>query len=242
VKPLGLGLWVGLLALSSAARAQNEGPAYAGQRAEQAEAAGARTAITVALMPVFGVWGSASSTAKAEIDVETLKGSWDRDLQLSFGFGAHVDFPISEHLSIGPLVRFIDWALEDRSSHAEFVDFAVAPRVRTSFELGGKAWGTLFVELPIGIAVAEYPNDADLVRGTLESTPAFVFGLMGGTQLFFTEHVGVVLEVGGLRHSFSTHLKGTLRSADPEDEVPIDVRADLVTSQLMLQVGVVVAL
>jgi hypothetical protein len=195
----------------------------------------------LAFFGLAGFGGEASGHLVAESGGQTSTMSLQADLKPTYGFGAQLDVPLHAYVSIGVLGRAMWVGGEKGTDKILFVDAAVAPRLRYPFSSTGDSWGALFLQVPVGIAYVNGPDaDRDLVA-MFDSfddsvSPAFVIGVDAGVQFLFSEHAGLVFEVGWLHHAFTD----TIRAALGSDR--LTQTTDFQIGQLTLQGGVVFAL
>jgi hypothetical protein len=149
------------------------------------------------------------------------------DLDPSIALGLRLDAPKWKYLALGSLVQ-IDFPkgddVGDRAARFDF-DLLVRPRVVLHTSAGPLE---LYGLVPIGFTVA-LPRDAIPL---FDTGFGWNLGVLAGAQFFFHPRVGILFELGWMRHD-SRH----------DNDVPfVDGKAQIVTNQAIMNFGVSVIL
>jgi Outer membrane protein beta-barrel domain len=123
-----------------------------------------------------------------------MDGPGNFDAKATPGLQAGVDYVVMDYFAIGGETR-LNWVKdEDQDDRTMLWDLVVKPRGRYQFNnLPLELYGTL----PVGLSVANYPNDTVVeVDGGAGAT----VGLLGGANYFFTDHMGINAELGAMFH------------------------------------------
>jgi hypothetical protein len=122
------------------------------------------------------------------------------DLDPTVGFQGGVDYVVHEYVSIGGEMRLL-WSKVDGFDDRDFLwDLAVKPRGRYAFD---DMPLEVYVSLPVGLTAAG-------IKGRAEGKAGFNIGLLAGANWFFTENMGVNLELGWLFHKYGIEVRSEI--------------------------------
>jgi len=174
------------------------------------------------------VYGGLSFAAGGEIKHEDADDGVE--LSSTIGFQAGVDFVVMDYFAIGAETRFLFPKAEDLNDDDRFFlwDIAVKPRGRYVFD---DMPLELYLALPLGLTVAgnadALPIGEPLLAPVLPGNDANVdgkvgwnIGLVAGANWFFTENLGVGVELGWHFHKFG--LESSLGRVDFDYQVKMN--------------------
>ncbi len=138
-----------------------------------------------------------------EVDFGAAPG--DPELDTTVGFGVRYEAPLHRYVSVGGHLETTFWRTElmdaanlDRNVHLDLDGFVMGryPIRLRKFDL------VPYLLLPIGLTIS-FPSFNDLDNG-----PGWNIGLLAGTQFIFSEHFGVMTELGFMRHDTRNDVNG----------------------------------
>ncbi|MDH5490879.1 MAG: hypothetical protein OEY14_02790 [Myxococcales bacterium] len=155
------------------------------------EAAGAAISPQAMRISAYLSLGIAGGVGKDELDYSAAPG---------VGLGGRFELPIHPNVLIGGQLELAWWRADDGFMFPErntLVDLDLLVRGRYAFDAGGMAMEVYGV-LPIGLTLSFL--DAQNNGGDADTSLGWNTGLLGGVQIFFTDRIAALAELGFRMH------------------------------------------
>lgn len=130
----------------------------------------------------------------------------DDDMLATIGLQGGADYVLMDYFAVGGELR-LAWLNSETRDDGDigrdlFIDIAVKPRGRYAF---GNIPLEVYGALPLGITfIATNGDYEDKINADISQGPGFNLGFLAGATYFFTEHMGVNGEMGGLMYWFGS--------------------------------------
>lgn len=145
---------------------------------------------------VFGHFGFAGEVDAAAAAAEEQSGSSTK-LDPSLGAMLRMTFPLHPLFAVGLQTGGVFW----RSGGGDFnpiADFDGVFKFRFPYKLRAQKSGEIYLAMPVGFSLG-FLDDSSLVD--FDPGLGWNIGVLGGGQIFFGRRVGMMFELGWMRHA-----------------------------------------
>jgi hypothetical protein len=172
-----------------------------------------------------------------EVEMEAPLGSFEDDLELSWGAGLQYMARLHRHFALGGLLGFQSWQSDGRDDanldRNVLVDFAVVPAAMLA--LSGEV--ELYLALGLGLSMDFIGDNAvsfggGLVNAEIDEAIGFALLPVLGVRFALSRDVGLLAELGYSLHSYEHEAEGTVGGVTGTTDFDLDL------GQLALNFGV----